>query len=181
MMKWSQLKVRIESMFADSVAGRVEVWNTRYRKTHEWENEEQGEAWITIDKRRIYDMGDATYRNQLYYEGLRLQSETDCLDYTDPNQIEGYNKAWDEAQQIGHDRGIFSREYFNKSLFNFLNLSIDVAIKSDNPIIRALSILDRRFGKRRLIEFDDSTENPLVKTLYRFRCEAEGIDKASDG
>jgi len=29
-MKWSQLKTRIEEKFAESVVGRVEVWNTRY-------------------------------------------------------------------------------------------------------------------------------------------------------
>ncbi|MHC4745149.1 MAG: hypothetical protein ACYS8Z_24805 [Planctomycetota bacterium] len=38
-----------------------------------------------------------------------------------------------------------------------------------------MGTLDRRFGKRRLKEFDDSNEHSLVKTLYRFRCEAEGI------
>ena len=56
-MKWSQLKSRIEATFANSVAGRVEVWNTRYRKSH-WDGiEVYGEAWITIDGQRKYDIG----------------------------------------------------------------------------------------------------------------------------
>jgi len=63
----------------------------------------------------------------------------------------------------------------NRALFDFLNLSINDAIKSDNPIIRAFATLDRRFGRRRLDAFDDSKEHPLVKTLYRFRCKAEGV------
>ena len=49
-MKWSQLKKRIEESFADSVRGRVEVWNTRYRRAHD----DAGEAWITIDKQRVF-------------------------------------------------------------------------------------------------------------------------------
>jgi hypothetical protein len=62
----------------------------------------------------------------------------------------------------------------DSALFDFLNLSINDAVKSANPIIRAFAIIDRRFGKRRLAYFDDSQEHPLVKMLYRFRCKAEG-------
>jgi hypothetical protein len=47
-------------------------------------------------------------------------------------------------------------EDVNRGLFDFLNLSIDDAIKSDNPIIRAFATLDRRFGRRRLGDFDES-------------------------
>ena len=63
----------------------------------------------------------------------------------------------------------------NQALSDYLKLSIDDAIKSDNPIIRSLAILDRRFGRRRLAQFDDSKEHPMVRELYRLRCEAEGI------
>ena len=170
-MMWSQLKKRIEATFADSVAGRVEVWNTRYRKSHD----EEGEAWITIDKQLVSSMGTYTYFNESYREANRLCEERGCTDYRDPDQYEAYHRAHDKADQIVHDRGMFRMEDVNSALFDALNLSIDDAIKSDNPIIRAFATLDRRFGKRRLAAFDDSKEHPLVRTLYRIRCEAEGL------
>lgn len=170
-MKWSQLKNRIEETFADSIRGRVEVWNTRYRESHDGE----GEAWITIDKERVFSMACYTYLMREYEEEKRLQSEKGCTDYKDPDQAEGYYDACDEAQENMKKEGIFSLWETNGSLFNYLNLSIENAISSENPIIRAFATLDRRFGKRRLKEFNWQKEHPLVKILYKFRCEAENI------
>ncbi len=175
-MKWSQLKKRIEGNFADSATGRVQVWTTRYRKSHDAE----GEAWVTIDKQRVSSMGSYSYLVAAYHEQNRLRTESGCADYRDPEQREGYNNAYHEAERLVKDRGIFPLWDFNRALFDFLSLSIDDAIASDNPIIRALATLDRRFGKRRLREFDDSDQPPLVKTLYRFRCKVEGITRVPE-
>jgi hypothetical protein len=43
-------------------------------------------------------------------------------------------------------------------------------------VLRALAVLDRRLGRRRLRTLEFRTdEHPLVIGLYRFRCTAEGI------
>ena len=157
-MKWSQLKKRIEATFAKSVAGRVEVWNTRYRGAHD----DAGEAWITVDGVRVTSMGACTFGRMYWEESWKLRQD-------------GYCRTRDEAVRRAHERGGFLPSEVNRALFDYLSLSIDDAIKSDNPIIRAFATLDRRFGKRRLAEFDDSKEHPLVRTLYRIRCGAEGI------
>jgi hypothetical protein len=175
-MKWSQLKKRIEALFADSVAGRVEVWNTRYRRSHDAE----GEAWITFDKQRVSSMGTYTFFGESYREVTRIRQELGCMDYRDPEQSDAYYRAHAEADKLAHDRGAFASWDVNRALFDYLNLSIDDAIKSDNPIVRAFATLDRRFGKGRLTEFDDSKEHPLVRTLYRLRCEAEGLETGMD-
>lgn len=44
-----------------------------------------------------------------------------------------------------------------------------------DPVIRALAVLDARYGKRRLTAFDPVDEHPLVRRLFYLRCEAEGI------
>ena len=172
-MKWSQLKKRTEGSFAASVAGRVQVWTTRYRGSHDAE----GEAWVTIDKQRVSSMGTYTYLIEHYREVNRLREEAGCTDYSDPGQQEGYSNAHDEADRLVKEKGHIPLWDFNGALFALLSLSINDAITSDNPIIRAFATIDRRFGKRRLREFDDTQEHPLVATLYRFRCEAEGITK----
>jgi len=170
-MKWSQLKKRIEGNFAASVASRVEVWTTRYRGTPDGD----GEGWVTIDKQRVSSMGTYTYLAKSYRETDRLRQESGCTNYFDPAQSEGYCDAAREADRLVKKEGHFALWDFNQALFGSLSLSIDDAIQSDNPIIRAFATLDRRFGKRRLRAFDDSGETALVQILYRFRCEVEGI------
>jgi hypothetical protein len=42
--------------------------------------------------------------------------------------------------------------------------------------VRALAIIDRRVGKRRLRMLEvGPLEHPLVRQLYQLRCEAEGV------
>jgi hypothetical protein len=171
-MKWSQLKKRIEATFAESVRGRVEVWNTRYRKSHDSE----GEAWITIDGKMVFNFATYTYFVEYEREVDRLREERGCTDWRDPSQFDGYHQAGREADELVHGRGIFPLWRLNAALFDYLNLSIDEIAKSENPIIRAFGMLDRRFGKRHLKEYDAPKEHPLVRTLHRLRCEAEGIE-----
>lgn len=170
-MKWSQLKKRLEATFADSVSGRVEVWNTRYRKSHDAE----GEAWITVDKKRVSSMATYTYFVERYREMNRIREELGCVDRKDPEQREGFYEAWRQAEKTMRERGVYPLWIVNKALFDYLNFSIDDIVKSENHIIRAFGMLDRRIGKRRLKSIDDTDEHPLVRTLYRFRCEAEGV------
>ena len=60
---------------------------------------------------------------------------------------------------------MFRHGEVNFAFSDYLNLSIDDAIKSDDPINRAYGTSDRRFGRRRLMDFDVSKEQPLVTTL----------------
>ena len=67
------------------------------------------------------------------------------------------------------------RWQLNALLLESLSLSIESMLKHRSPIIRGLAVLDRRFGKRRLIAFDIETEHPFVRLLFEFRCTIEGV------
>jgi hypothetical protein len=72
-----------------------------------------------------------------------------------------------------------SREYDDSQaladLKAYLRLSIDDALKSASPLVRGLAVIDRRAGKRRLRGLAmGPEEHPLVRELYRLRCEADG-------
>jgi hypothetical protein len=149
-VKWSKLKQRIEDGFAASVQGRVEVWNTRYRGAHD----HAGEAWITIDKEPVHSSAELSKLKQL------------CL-----------NSLGKPEPDTGPE---LSLEAFNKALFDYLNLSVEDAASSENSIIRALSILDKRLGKRRLAAMDVGKDSDLVRRLYVFRCQAEGVRPSSE-
>ena len=162
-MMWSQLKSRIESGFADPVRGRVEVWSTRYRRAHD----EAGEGWITLDCQRLFSAGTLAFY-QGYY-GRVAEFVGDGL---------GRAAAHALVEQDMAARLTLPQWSFTRSLFDYLNLSIDAILTSDNPLIRAFGMLDRRLGKRRLKALDVSGDLPLVQEFHEIRCRLEGLSPA---
>lgn len=100
-----------------------------------------GRSWITIDGREV-----ATMSNYLA-----------CGD----SVADGHPGRFEAGVFAGYDLPLAMREY--------LTLSIDEAIASRNPLIRALAVLDRRAGERRLARIDAANELPIVKELFAFR------------
>ena len=77
--------------------------------------------------------------------------------------------------------GVMRPRLFGKSLFDYLSMSVDDAIESRNFLIRAVAVLDRRIGKRRLEAMSLRTdEHELVRLFYKLRLEAEGL-RSGDG
>jgi hypothetical protein len=73
---------------------------------------------------------------------------------------------------------ISEKAEFEQALGHMLTLSSEQMLASQNAIVRALAMLDRRLGKRRLREMELSDdEHPLVRQFYDLRCEAECIRK----
>ena len=173
-MMWSKLKQRIEEGFANSAKGRVEVWSTRYRNSHD----QEGEAWITLDKTRIHSMGTLTYLVESFERNTQHPCEQYFLDYQDSQKIQGYRDAQQETDRDLRDQGILPLEGFNRALLAYLNLSIDDILDSDEMIVRALGMFDRRLGKRRLNTMDVSKDHELVQNFFRIRCALEGMTPA---
>jgi|TARA_Y100000815_G_scaffold114790_1_gene103649 hypothetical protein len=170
-MRWSKLKQRIEEGLADSAKGRVEVWVTRYRNAHD----QEGEAWITIDGQRVHSMGSFTYMLRFYERSRELQKDRDCLDYWDPEKADGYYQAVEEVETQLRAEGAIPRWEFNRALFDYLNMSLEQVLGSDQMIIRALGMFDKRLGKRRLASMNVSGEHEFIQGFYRIRCAFEGI------
>jgi len=170
-MRWSKQKSMLEGRICDSLKGRVEFFSTRYRGTHD----QEGRSWIVLDKKIVFDMCTLKWKVGYYGMTYQIRQINDCADCLDPEQKEGYYRAYDEADQIMHKKGIFSQYQFYNAVDEYLNLSIDDALKSDNILIKAFSMIDKRLGKRRLISYDTTTQHPFVQKLYQIRCEAEGI------
>ena len=76
---------------------------------------------------------------------------------------------------------MFTREEYVDALEEYVQGTIEDLLQSVNPITRAIALLDRRVGKRRLrqIVLDDN-ELQVVKDFYRIRCQVEGIAVAAD-
>jgi len=148
-MQWSQLRQRVQELFAESVKGRVELRSTGYRHAHDGE----GRYWITVDGEEIVNI--PRWYNWVLGPDYVLQ----------PNA----------AKEFADYAALFAKGDFGNALLQYLSLSIDDVLHSDNVVVQALGMLDRRVGKRRLIAFDSKCSHPLVRLFYRLRCDAEDI------
>jgi hypothetical protein len=100
-----------------------------------------GRSWITVDNREVANMS-----NYLA-----------CGD----SVADGHPGRFEAGVFAGYDLPLAMREY--------LTLSIDDAIASPHPLIRALAVLDRRAGERRLARIDPCNEVPIVRELLALR------------
>jgi hypothetical protein len=174
-MKWSKLKKSVEEFFCDSLKNRIEIHLTNYRAIHEPETR----FWIVCDGEEIYNISKLKWIQEYYGLAEEIREVNKCSSYEDPNQKEGYYKAYDQAGDIVNKKGIISDDYFGDSLKEYLSLPFEEALISQNPIFKALAMIDKRLGIRRLKDLELSgSEHPLVKKLYEIRCNAEGIVKS---
>lgn len=152
-MKWNQIKKRIEEKCSDSVKGRISFGVTSYRKCHD----QLGRGWITIDGKEILSMPSLDFDIEVYHRGREGQI------------------PYDEVERQVRALNLFSQWDLHRSLYDYLSLSMDEILNSDNPIIRATGMLDARLGKRRLQKLDSTEEHDLVRRFYLLRCSVEDI------
>lgn len=159
-MRWSQLKKRVEDNFATSVRGRVELFQTCYRRSMD----EFGETWIVLDGNRRFSWGDMS---AFHAEGARNLAAA-------RNGITVAEQEWLFEDALT-ERGVEFRWGIHVLLLQYLSLPIDLSLKDRSPIIRGIAILDRRCGKRRLLSMKIADEHPFVQAMYDFRRVADGI------
>jgi hypothetical protein len=119
---------------------------------YEKAHDRYGRSWITVDGREILNMA-----NFLVWQAVN--------DERDPARFEAGAFA-------GYELPLAMREY--------LKLSIDDAIRSPHPLIRALAVLDRRAGRRRLARIDSASEVPVVRELLALRLGCGGAYDAAN-
>ncbi|MBW3599575.1 MAG: hypothetical protein KY475_20175 [Planctomycetes bacterium] len=100
-----------------------------------------GRSWITVDGREIVNMSNYLPCGDSVADG-------------NPGRFAA---------------GVFAGYDLPSAMRQYLTLSIDDAIASSNPLIRALAVLDRRAGERRLARIDPASEVPLVRELLALR------------
>jgi hypothetical protein len=160
-MQWSSLKKKVESFFATSVKGRVELRSTRYRSAHD----QVGRGSITVDGKEVWSMGSTNFW-ACEYDMIQKIAYEQQLSPADAQII---------AKTELEKDGILSHWDFYETLENYCNTSIDQSIASENILNQSLAVLDSRIGKRRLEKFNASACHPMVQYFYNLRCQAEGI------
>ena len=148
-MRWSELRSRVESEFADHIRERVSVHVTRHHA-----RSRSGRGWITIDGKEIANFCDWS----VYYPNPKHRPS-----YKDALAEYGELRAWD----------------FKEACWALVHDGVDACMESGEPLRQALAVLHRKFGKRRLQELLSRSDSlhPLVRFLAEFRLNGEAMPR----
>lgn len=167
-MRWSKLKKLISDKVAPSISGRFDINSTAYG------NCSCGHAWITIDKTIIANFCTRAFWNRCP-QHFDVESQSWKHDGPMPLELPASQQNFYDKQEVEY--GELSRQDVYKACWAFVHdLSIEEALISDNPLVQALSVIDSRLGKRRILKIDKESLHPLALKLYILRAEAEGLN-----
>ena len=149
-VQWSKLKSQIKSLIAPELRDRIDFHLTGYRKSHDGADK----VWITIDGKRVFSCKH--YQREwaetaLYQLGLKR----------------------DEVKSVLAQTEIQGPRDFGDAMRDYLNMPVNEALKSSDPIVRAFAMVDRRVGKRTFAKLDLSNcDHGLVNAFYALRASA---------
>ncbi|GLC88411.1 SF0329 family protein [Lysinibacillus piscis] len=175
-MRFSQLKKQFEQRLANSLKGKVKLYATVYRKAHD----APSKVWLMYEKEEILRADDLAFQVQ-----FNRQYEQDTKDmpkipynedwrvmFASPERVQRV-EVYETIEQQKMAAGFYESWTVYDALLTYMNLSIEEAFMSTNPLIQAFSMIDYRLGKRRLIKVQ--AKHPLVQKFHRIRCQAEGL------
>lgn len=159
-VQWSKLKTRLGALIDPGIRKRVDFHLTQHRKHYDEVSQRictcgnaPREIWITVDKLKVFSANYSEY------------------------QMEEFVFHWnngvghEEARHILACREIHDYQEVGDSLRAYLDLDPHEALRSQDPILKALAIIDRRIGKRTLRSLVvGEDEHSLVRLLYCLRC-----------
>ena len=83
-------------------------------------------------------------------------------------------RAFSEAERNGE----FDQNTFYRAFEEFNSQGIEESLRSDTLLVRIFAVLDRRCGKRRLLEMLNKInvdESPVFQTFLQIRADAEKL------
>ena len=187
---WKYIKKQLEKEFlCDRLKGHITYELTQY-KPAPWDQQhfvmKYDDTVLLEAKMRKYYFNsrdsyfDSWYIAKLVSENIRIQEgiqrSSDVQDIVDSLCLEIAEKT---MEYIAHYEGFYGVEEIVNSIGIYLHSDIDAALDSTDYFCRALAILDRRCGKRRLEKYasSDREENMpgWLKSIYRIRFCTEEI------
>lgn len=175
---WSGLRKKLENeLLCNCLKGRVQYFYTCYHKAPD----QMARIAIRVDGKEILRGNSCNLNN--HYNELEKQVKHDL---EIPKRIlengniinSNENKlAEDAIESLAIWEGHFEIYHIYEAIILYTNQSIEKSLSSNNPIVKMLSIIDRRIGKRRLLALESDLSNypEWLKYFYILRIEAEGL------
>lgn len=183
-MSWSKLKQQLESFLCPALVGTVEYRSTSYR----YLPGKAGQCYLTVDKKNILNMMDASTPIRWYTTELEIKNDPEIQVSIRDEEIEAVRRSGSIPEElllvIARSRKLsehakllmLAQSELSKSSFvvtatRFLAASIDQSIESDDILLNILSLVDRRVGKKRLLNMRQTIKqkHPSVQYFYELR------------
>jgi hypothetical protein len=175
-MRWTQLRTALHDFLAPSLRDRLAIHQARYRVTRE----EAGRVWLELDGRELISFDTATYVARRYQIGRDIRSGIGPFASPEGSGYAGYLNADAVARAFLRRTGEYDDYSALRDLEDYLSLSIEDALVSESPLVRALAYADRRVGKRRLRSLQPTeSEHSLVRAIYDARVAADRVSGQS--
>lgn len=171
--KWSKARKHLKSFICSSLKDRIDFHIINYRKAHD----QLGRAVITVDKKEVINMCTITseiLKNKIEWE-IRENQE---IEYDVYNHKQNYDIG-EQAHTLTKTEGVFAQYDFFDALKDYFHSPIDKSLDSPDIVIKILSIIDRRVGKRTLQKLSATIKDEcdIVIYFYKLRCDAEGLSE----
>ena len=143
---WAGLNKQLSENLCDTLKGRVTYFLTRYHEVHN----AYGRASILLDGKELVNFSWV----EMYHQENDISAL--CKEEQDISYEEAVAKMkpkWDA------DCTYWEMDFLN-AVLQFRNMPVQVALESDNYIIKILAIMDRRVGKRTLLQ---TVADPVYK------------------
>ncbi|KGR78113.1 SF0329 family protein [Ureibacillus sinduriensis] len=182
-MRFSKLKKSLEGFLCESLKKRVELHAAVYRQAHD----SPSRVWLTFDKVQIFSAADLSFSVQHFNREQELveQFELKPIPYNSDWEVmflsperKALIAASDQAEEELHRDRVWASWHLYASLLKYLNLSIEEALTSEYPLVRAFALFDRRVGKRRLLNMEHFTHS-IEEKFFHIRCKVEGLNKTN--
>ncbi len=161
MAKWSGIRKKLEDgCLAPSLRGHIQYYATSYSKSPDHE----GRAAIRYDGNEIVS---GCYWNNWFKADKFPKDEK----YNDR-----MSREFAYMDDVALKLGVFDQRCFYHAFEEFDNQSIEDSLNSDDLIVRIFAVLDRRVGKHRLEQLEQSVsaEEETFRTFLAIRMNAEG-------
>jgi len=190
-MAWSKVKQQLESFICPVLVGRVEYRATSYR----YIKDKAGQCYITVDKKEVFNMSDVTTTIRWYQTEQEIKNDPNIRIPLTKEDIETVRKdtsgkvpeerlaviATDRkisvyAKEILTAQAVLSKSDFYCAANTFLSNSIDECLLSNDILLNVFALVDRRVGKKRLLNIEDTVKlkHPIVQYFYELRRSTQG-------
>ncbi|MGR6541936.1 SF0329 family protein [Paenibacillus tundrae] len=185
-MSWSKLKQQLESFLCPALVGRVEYGSSSYR----YSPDKAGLSYLVVDKKNILNMMDKTTPIRWYQSDQEIKNDPQIEIPVSDEDIEEVRKATKGnvpedrlpvmarskkstavAKEILSAQTALSKSNFNVVANTFLTTSIEVSLESDDILLNILALVDRRVGKKRILNMSEKvkSKHSAVQYFYELR------------
>lgn len=175
---WSSIRKRLEQdLLCEKLRNRVQYFRTLYHGAPD----DYGRFAVRVDGNEVFW---ANPYNEIVIDRYMCEvKDSDNIPergWTEDGEIinDEVNSIAEEQGRIrAAEDGIIDSFLVPHSIRKYLNQSISDSIYDEDPLIRMFAILDRRVGKRKLIEIAEkyNAQPEWLQQFYKLRFEAEGI------